>query len=136
MTPCPKPQPRKKVKARRARVESKVAQAVRALVAARDGDCRLRVLDFGGCRGESEWAHLNENRRFLTRGMAPEKRHSTEGSLMLCTGHHDRLDGRARPRIDIQPLSSHGADGRLGISCGGVIHIEPDVAGVLQPRRR
>ncbi len=138
LTSCPKRPPRKKVKARRARVESKVAQAVRALCVLRDGDCRLHGIGFGDCGGESEWAHLNEHRRFLTRGKAPEQRHTTEGSLMLCTTHHARLDGRERPRIEIRALSSHGADGRLFVYYRGLIYTESAdrVAGVLQPRRR
>ncbi len=140
----PKPTPQRKVKARRGRVESKVAQAVRAQVAARDGDCRLHGIGFGDCGGESEWAHLGKFRRFATRGMPPERRHVTTGSLMLCTAHHDRYDGRQRPRIYIEALSSRGADGRLFISGygGARIYQEPEpvgreiVAGVLQPRRR
>jgi hypothetical protein len=125
----PKPEPPRKVKARRGRLESKVAQAVRASVALRDGDCRLGdplLWDtFGECRGESEWAHLGKFRRFVTRGMPPERRHTSVGSLMLCTGHHDRYDGRAPRRIDIQALSSAGADGRLVVKCGDRIYLEP-----------
>lgn len=124
----PKPTPQRTVKARRGRLESKVAQAVRALVSLRDGDCRIGPPlwpMFGECRGSSEWAHLNDCRRFRTRGMAPAQRHSTEGSLMLCTSHHNRLDMRARPIIDIRPMSSHGADGRLVIKCGELVYLEP-----------
>jgi hypothetical protein len=119
----PKPEPPRKVKARRGRIETKVAMAVRALVSLRDGDCRLSCL--GDCRGESEWAHLGKFRRFATRGMTPEQRHTTEGSIMLCTAHHDRYDGRARPRIDIQAASSLGADGRLVVKCGPSLYLEP-----------
>lgn len=131
-TACPKQEPRKRTKARARRVESLQAQKVRAQVFERDGDCRLNVPSlvdlFGACSGESEWAHLGDMRRFKTRGKAPAERHTTAGSLRLCSGHHAQYDGRARPRIGIQPASSDGADGRLGFFKGAAIYVEPGSA--------
>jgi hypothetical protein len=46
----------------------------------------------GLCDGVSEWAHLGDKKRFKTRGQAPEVRHTTAGSLMLCTKHHQDYD--------------------------------------------
>jgi hypothetical protein len=37
----PKPEPRKRVKGRKQRLESRVIKAVRALCVTRDGDCRI-----------------------------------------------------------------------------------------------
>lgn len=111
------------------RSESLQAQKVRALCVLRDGDCRLNDDSlwsfFGACSGESEWAHLEDKRRFKTRGMAPEDRHTTAGSLQLCTGHHRRYDG-ARPRLHIKAGSSRGADGPLGFACGPYSYMEKD----------
>lgn len=127
-TACPKPEPRKRTKGRADRAESKVAQQVRAECVARDGDCRLNdrclVALFGACSGDSEWAHMHDKRRSKTRGMAPKERHASESSLMLCSRHHARYDGRECPRIDIQPASSAGAAGRLGFFCGPTIYVE------------
>jgi hypothetical protein len=62
------------------------------------------------CDGASEWAHLEDKRRFKTVGMEPEERHTTGGSLMLCKSHHVAYD---RHRIKITILSRAGADGPL-----------------------
>lgn len=122
------------LKARKDRKEAAVKKYVRAQCAERDGDCR--ICDWENNPGDihegdeghdslpypddfsvnpSEWAHLNEGTRAKTRGMAPERRHTTVRSLMLCRFHHDRLDGRQRPRIVIDPMTEHGADGSLEI---------------------
>lgn len=96
-------------------------RAVRAMVVDRDGYCRLsaRVQRLSRdereditmpCEGESEWAHLEDKRRARTVGMAPEERHTTAGSLMLCRAHHRAYDGA---RISITLLSRYGADGPL-----------------------
>lgn len=110
-----KPEPLKRAKARRKRQEAKVVKSVRAQVEARDGLCRLyrdaylqrRFLAAGMCEGASEWAHLGDMRRFKTRGKAPELRHTTAGSLMLCTKHHQDYDqGR-------MVIEGHDANGVL-----------------------
>jgi hypothetical protein len=51
------------------------------------------------CHGVSEWAHLGDKKRFKTRGQAPEIRHTTAGSLMLCQKHHADYDA-GRMAID------------------------------------
>lgn len=107
---------RKQEKARRDRRERKVIKAVRPQVERRDGRCRLAtsghdmLLVVGPCRGESEWAHLPSHRRSKTRGQAPEERHTTAGSLMLCDGHHDALDEH---RLEVEAMTDRGADGPL-----------------------
>ena len=78
------------------RTESKHALKIRALVAERDGYCRVNQAGatflVGDCKGVSEWAHLGDFRRFKTRGLPPEQRHTTGGSLMLCSFHHASYD--------------------------------------------
>lgn len=98
--------------------------AVRAKVVLRDGYCRLQGAGLGLCGGPSEWAHRAEYRRSQTRGQAPERRHTTGGTLMACRAHHARLDGRARPRITERALGPHGADGPLRWESGGQVYRE------------
>jgi hypothetical protein len=69
--------------------------------------------DVTDCDGPSQWAHLGDKKRAKTRGMKPDARHTTEGSLMLCRRHHDRYDGRQMPSLRIKALTEHGADGPL-----------------------
>lgn len=131
----PKPEPWKRVKARRKRAELKTKQDVRVKVAARDGYCRLYVLDegwrtqlwkmFGPCGGASEWAHLRK--RSLTRRMDPEVRHSTATSVMFCGNHHQH--GRCaheRHTLDVAPLTEKGADGPLRFRAGEHIYEETE----------
>lgn len=112
----PSPKPKRKVSAAtRKRRERKVIERVRALVEARDGFCRMRRLPcfvdvFGQCQGVSEWAHLGDLKRFKTRGQAPERRHTTGGTAMLCTKHHHDYDAH---RIEIRAVTERGADGPL-----------------------
>lgn len=99
-----KPEPRKRVKARTQRKAAEVVKSIRQQCVERDGDCRIGdwennpydwhsdSLNDGGCEGRSEWAHLGEFKRFKTRGQPPEVRHTTAGSLMLCTEHHRSYD--------------------------------------------
>lgn len=124
---CPKPEKRKTTKGRKDRAESKQKHMVRMLCVARDGDCRIMRSGptvgmaweaFGECRGESEWAHMHAKRRSQTRGQAPEKRHTSTHSLMLCTRHHDQYDGRQSPRLFITALTRSGADGSLKVRLG------------------
>ncbi len=138
-TPKRKIVKRKTIKGRKKRAERKVVDAVRPKCVARDGSCRP-TLDAVGrpveavwkafgvklhgdemdeavrnhvCVGPSEWAHLKGSTRAQTRGQAPERRHRTDGTVMLCKDLHDRYDGRKRPRLDIEALSDRGADGPL-----------------------
>ena len=117
----PKPEPIKRVKARRAREEQKVKQDIRRLVFAREEfTCRLFERGLGECEGPLEWAHLGDYRRAKTRKMAPERRHTTVGSLCLCRRHHSLYDGH---RLDIE-VGNEGADGLLSFKLGDSIYVE------------
>lgn len=117
----PKPEPLKRVRGRKTRAESKVKKSVRAQVFERDGMCRANGLaQFYPCStGAHEWAHLGESKRFRTRGMVPEKRHTTKASCRLCPAHHAQYDRRAAPHLDLVPLTEAGADGPMLAQCGG-----------------
>lgn len=117
----PKPEPRKAVKARADSEEAKVAREARRHAVHRDGYCRVgrRVVvsepddvaaGLGACDGPSEWAHLAEHRRFRTRGLPPNERHTAAGSLMMCRRHHHDYD---QSRMTIEILTRGGADGPL-----------------------
>jgi hypothetical protein len=117
----PKPEPQKRTKRRKQRAESVVVQKVRARCVERDGDCRLSRAYWHCCAGESEWAHLGDKKRARTRGMQPEQRHTTEGSVMLCTGAHRNYDSG---QMTIRARTARGADGPLLFSVGECVHIE------------
>lgn len=120
------PTQRKRINAVR-RQAAKVVKSVRAQCVERDGDCRIGDWENNpcdchdgaltgdgepvkGCEGRSEWAHLGEQKRFKTRGQPATTRHTTAGSLMLCTRHHRDYDaGRMEIRGD-------DANGVLGFS--------------------
>lgn len=127
ISPQPKPAPKSREKARAKRLESRHAQQVRADVFTRDVVCRLFDAEhiwpvFGRCDGRMTWAHLGANKRFKTRGMSPVDRHNSPGSCVLCEGHHRDYDEH---RIDIQPVSSAGADGRLAFKVRETVYVEP-----------
>ena len=109
---------RKQTKAKRDRDEAKVKRAVRAACVERDEYCRLYGL-YWACRGVSEWAHMPGHLRSQTRGMAPEQRHQTTWTTMLCARHHDALDGRTLPKLAIKALTDKGADGPLKFTYRG-----------------
>lgn len=109
MPPLPKPEPRKRTKARRDRLEAKVKRAVRAACVERDGYCLMARLGMAGCAGPSEWAHFSGHRRSQTRGLEPGARHDTRWSGILCRLHH-RLEERGELVIEYGP---DGADGPL-----------------------
>jgi hypothetical protein len=122
MLPQPKPRPRQSVQRANRRVAAKIVRAVRAACVERDGTCRY-ALDAGAgdiwatisikvmeCDGESQWAHLEDKRRFKTRGLPPEERHTTRESVMLCQRHHDDYDDR---KLTVEFLTERGADGPL-----------------------
>lgn len=126
--PNAKPEPRKRTKGRKLRAEGKVKTSVRAACVARDFECRLgagtsadwpqgadRFIPLSlffdlPCAGLSEWAHMHAKRRSQTRGQAPERRHDTAHSLMLCKFHHQEYDAH---RLRITALTRKGADGPL-----------------------
>jgi hypothetical protein len=123
--PCPKPEPKAKSKARAKRHEAAIIQQVRARCVERDGDCRLanaaHWLELGPCQGESEWAHLGDKKRFKTMGQAPEDRHMTAMTMMACTRHHDQVDRRRKPWVEVEPIDDLlGANGVLRIRQGAV----------------
>lgn len=113
------------MKGKRKRAERKVVKAIRPQVEARDGYCRISTLAISGlgdCAGPSEWAHFGEKKRARTRGMEPEKRHTVDGSLMLCRTHHHEYD---YGELDIEALSAaDGTNGRLRYERGGVVVTE------------
>lgn len=112
-----KPGPTARRIAKRKRAEGPVIKAVRAACVERDGYCRYWKDVFEACcvavecTGPSVWAHLES--RAQTRNMAPARRHNTAITAMLCKFHHDRLDGRAYPRISVTAQTDLGADGPL-----------------------
>ena len=121
----PKPEKRSTTKGRKKRLEIKTAKTVRAECVLRDGYCRfsrdrsnMNDAELGcvvsprqiGCVGPSEWAHLWKKTRARTVGMAPEDRHTTTDSVMLCRAMHRLLDAG---RLVIEAKSARGADGPL-----------------------
>lgn len=104
-----------RLRSRKKRQDDTYADGIREEVALRDGFCRYgydvspgnRVSE---CKGRSEWAHFGLHKRFKTRGMAPEERHTTAGSLQLCTKHHDDYDAG---RLVIVARTERGCDGPL-----------------------
>lgn len=127
---CRKPGPTARARRAKAAKDRRLASAVRVEVDKRDGYCRIanwednpddwhcgRLTGDGfpadGCDGKSEWAHWDERKRFKTRGLPPEERHNTQGTLMLCTKHHDQYDGRRFPKLAITCLTDLGCDGPL-----------------------
>ena len=120
----PKPEPRTRTKGRKTRQEQAVKTSVRAQCVVRDGVCRahwferdlhgdtldaLCFLDFS-CDGPSEWAHLRGHRRSTTRGQPPERRHTTQHSVMLCR-HHHRMEEAGQ--LIITAHTRYGCDGPL-----------------------
>jgi hypothetical protein len=116
-------------KARKAKAakDRRYAANIRKRVAERDGECRIGdwennpddthcdALIGNGCEavdcgGVSEWAHLGEKKRFKTRGMPPEQRHTTKESCMLCTTHHQMYDAGT---LKIKADTEIGADSVL-----------------------
>ena len=107
--------PRRLVKAKKDRVEALRIQLVRALCVQRDGYCRCGKDCVRFCVGKSEWAHFGRWKRAHTRNQAPEDRHCTEGSLMLCEGCHRSYD---HGDLRIRALSTDGCNGELEFRWG------------------
>ncbi len=116
-------------KRRRQRKDLDVEMKVRGDVMTRDGVCRLAFVvgefrfRIGRCEGVSEFAHLGEFRRFKTRGMLPEERHNTPGTMSLCTKHHRLYDAHT---MNIEALTEDGADGAMRFTVGDVVFEERD----------
>jgi len=83
--------PTAKARAAKARKDAAYAAKVRAAVELRDGGlCRMNYCG----REPVQWCHMEGHRRFETRGLPPEQRHSTAWTLMLCARHHADYDAR------------------------------------------
>lgn len=118
----PKGRTRKQIKAKADRAEALVERLTRAACVVRDGECRyhsatskyddvfVNVVPDWKCGGPSQWSHFGAKRRARTRGMEPEERHTTAGSLMLCLPIHEAYDAGL---LKITALTRHGCDGRL-----------------------
>jgi len=104
----------KKAKGRKRRAAAKVVKSVRAQCVTRDGYCRAKKDGLADhvCDGPSEWAHRPGHTRAQTRGKAPEERHTTADSFMLCKLAHDQLDNRRKPRLYVDALSGDGVGAR------------------------
>jgi hypothetical protein len=105
-----------RLRARKARKDALTAKDVRERVDERDGYCRyagdayLSGFPVPLCAGSAEWAHFAGSKRFQTRGLPPTERHTTRGSLMLCTKHHRQYDAGT---LAIRALTAKGCDGPL-----------------------
>lgn len=99
-------------RAKKRRAEGPMLKAVRATVDERDGYCRLMGLS--PCRGVSQLAHLADKKRARTRGMAPEERHTTAGTMKACERHHGLYDAGTI----LIAMTEQGADGPIRASEG------------------
>lgn len=118
----PKGPTRQRLKGRRDRAEAAVQKAVRAKCVERDGLCRINGgLGVAVPLGQSEHAHMHVARKSKTRNQAPEIRHSTKTSLMLCAVHHRLYDAK---ELTIDALTDQGADGPLTFSYRGKSYSE------------
>jgi hypothetical protein len=116
----------KAAKRRRQRFAAEVIDRVRRHDVDRDGYCRWQRVGLGDCAGPSEWAHWGEYKRFKTRGQAPEERHTPQGTLMMCKGHHDAYDkGTGADKLTIVALTDGGCEGRLRAERNGTAYEEP-----------
>jgi len=82
-----------KARAAKTRKDAAYAAKVRAKVEKREGNWCRSFADTG-CNGPLQWCHMAGHRRFETRGLPPEQRHSTAWTLMLCAKHHADYDAR------------------------------------------
>jgi hypothetical protein len=62
--------------------------------------------------------HLGDKKRARTRGMAPEERHTLEGSCMGCERHHTAYD---QGRMTLAMVADLGAMGPIRVSYKGRI---------------
>jgi hypothetical protein len=114
--PIPKPAKRAtgkrmRVKPQSARQRADLAYAakVRKVVAARDEVCRLAGR-LPPCSGALAWCHMEGHRRSQTRRMAPQDRHSTAWTVMLCARHAEMEE---RHQVTSEYLTENGADGMM-----------------------
>lgn len=125
----PKPEPRKRQKARKDRRELQCKRQMHDAVFEREENaCRLSgVVELGPCDGPLQLAHYGDWRRSKTRGMDPEQRHVRHGGICLCKRHHDAYDGSLglrNERMHIDHLTDRVCDGPLRFERGPVVYIE------------
>ncbi len=124
MPPIPKPEPRKKTKARQDRYESSVIAESRREIFLRDGGCRFRFNpELGPCRGALQYAHIWLTRAH-SRGMDALVRHDVSQGLCCCRSHHDAIDGRELPKLVLKPLTDLKANGPLQAIRTELVHGE------------
>lgn len=101
--------PTKRARRSKAGKDRRYAKTIRETVAERDGYCKLAAYAgvLGRCEGPSEWAHWGAWKRCKTRGLPPEDRHTTGGSLMLCRRHHRAYDAG---QFNIVAVTEYGMD--------------------------
>ncbi len=63
--------------------------------------------------------HLGDKKRARTRGMKPEFRHTTAGSAMGCSFHHDEYDAGA---IELA-MTENGANGPMRAVYDGKVYM-------------
>lgn len=102
---------RKTLNGRADRAEKKTKTHVRIECVDRDNYCRTTEMMRDVCQGPSEWSHIEP--RSATRGMAPDRRHSTRTSMMLCRKHHQQLDAHLWDPHFID--DDKGADGPIEV---------------------
>jgi hypothetical protein len=98
----------KKVKAQKGRADKATAKSVRQVVDERDGPCIVGPRLKEPCEGASEWAHCHDKRRSKTRGMDPERRHTSASSFKACSRHHKAYDDK---QIQVIAKSAAGMNG-------------------------
>ena len=117
--PLSKGKTRKQIKAKQDRLERATIIVVRAKVMERERhDCRLWPFPiaqslFGSCSGPLEWSHWGPYQRWNTRHQDADQRHCTRGSMAICKGHHDAMDGRSLPRLYADALTARECDGPM-----------------------
>ena len=109
--------PTARARAKRTRAESPVKRKVRGECLERDGHCIFAPL--GPCSRNSEWMHLEAKKRARTRGMKPEMRHTTAGSAMGCSFHHDEYDAGAIALA----MTDQGANGPIRAEYDGKVYM-------------
>ncbi len=104
--------------------EQRLANKIREEVILRDPTCRAANMGVGPCSSGWEWAHLGQQRRCFTRGMAPDQRHATHFTVGLCVSHHKNYDSH---EFEIEYIEGPevGANGRLRFSGMGHTVEEP-----------
>lgn len=118
--PRKKAGPTARYRAKRKRADDAVAAVIRAKCVLRDGYCKFAIL--GGCRGASQHCHLGQWKRARTRGQAPVRRHTLEGSCMACEFHHEAEEHGA---MKVTMFADLGANGPIRTEFRGRVVVIP-----------